>query len=151
MPILIAVRLPKRQKIALLFLFGLGLFEIVAAVLTKVYCLVPSLISYEYMNWYFREATVAMLVTNIPLTWTLARDFCPGLKRWIDEDTGVNEAHSWPGNMSSTRRLRFSGEPALQIGKDATTSREHIPPPAHLPQVTDEDIEKGLNGMVPVQ
>jgi hypothetical protein len=54
---------------------------IVAAILNKVYCLVPSLISYVYMNWYFREATVAILVTNLPLIWSLLRDVFPALKR----------------------------------------------------------------------
>ena len=77
-----AVRLPPRQKFTLVFLFGLGIFVIVAAILTKVYCLVPELISYVYMSWYFREATVAMLVTCLPLTWSLMRDIFPSLKSW---------------------------------------------------------------------
>lgn len=84
MPILIAVRLPKRQKIILLFFFVLGLFVIIAALLTKVYCLVSSLISYQYMNWYFREATISMLVTNISHMWSLVRDTFPGLKSQIN-------------------------------------------------------------------
>ncbi|PVH90026.1 hypothetical protein DM02DRAFT_665657, partial [Periconia macrospinosa] len=50
MPLLIAVRLPLRQKLILLGIFGLGIFVIIAGILTKVYCLVPSLISYVYMN-----------------------------------------------------------------------------------------------------
>ena len=58
----------------LVFVFGMGGFVIVAATLTKVYCLVPNLISYVYMNWYFREASVAVYVTNIPTLWPLVRD-----------------------------------------------------------------------------
>lgn len=84
-PLLVSVRLPLKQKLILVLLFGMGIFVIVAAILTKVYCLVPSLISYVYMNWYFREATVAMLVTNLPLVWSLLRDIFPALKSW----TGV--------------------------------------------------------------
>jgi hypothetical protein len=110
MPILIAVHLPPRQKIILLLLFGLGGFVIIAAVLTKVYCLVPSLISYVYMNWYFREATVAMLVTNLPLTWSLLRDIFPGLKKWANGDTDFKPV-TWPrssrsGTRSDGRRSR---------------------------------------------
>lgn len=143
MPILIAVRLPKRQKIILLLLFGLGLFEIIAALLTKIYCLVPSLISYEYMNWYFREATIAMLVTNIPLAWSLVRDMFPGLKRWINDYSDDYEPPSWPKNTSSDRRSRLSKELALQIMKDTTMSREHMIPSVHPSQTLDVDLETG--------
>ncbi|KAF2191467.1 hypothetical protein K469DRAFT_746793 [Zopfia rhizophila CBS 207.26] len=83
MPLLIAVRLPLRQKLILLGIFGLGIFVIIAAFLTKIYCLVPSLISYVYMNWYFREATVGMLVVNLPLTWHLLRTAFPSLRSWF--------------------------------------------------------------------
>lgn len=83
MPLLIAVRLPMRQKIILLGIFGLGIFVIISAILTKIYCLVPSLISYVYMNWYFREATVGMLVVNLPLIWHLLRTVFPSLRSWF--------------------------------------------------------------------
>jgi hypothetical protein len=83
MPLLIAVHLPLRQKLVLVGIFGLGIFVIIAAFLTKVYCLAPSLISYVYMNWYFREATVSMLVVNLPLTWHLLRTMFPSLRSWL--------------------------------------------------------------------
>ncbi|PWY90119.1 UbiD family decarboxylase [Aspergillus heteromorphus CBS 117.55] len=82
LPLMVQVRVPMKQKLILLILFGMGIFVIVAAVLNKIYCLVPSLISYVYMNWYFREATVAILVTNLPLIWSLLRDVFPALKSW---------------------------------------------------------------------
>lgn len=82
LPLLMQVRIPLKQKLILLVIFGMGIFVIVAAILTKVYCLVPSLISYVYMNWYFRETTVAILVTNLPLIWSLLRDVFPALKSW---------------------------------------------------------------------
>ncbi|PGH00654.1 hypothetical protein AJ80_09145 [Polytolypa hystricis UAMH7299] len=109
-PILTAVRLPLKQKAILLFLFGLGIFIIVAAILTKVYCLVPSLISYVYMSWYFREATVAMLVTNLPLTWSLLRDIFPALKSWTGgskttRPIGYNKSQS----RNSRRKLSHPG------------------------------------------
>lgn len=82
LPLMVQVRVPLKQKLILLILFGMGIFVIVAALLNKLYCLVPSLISYVYMNWYFREATVAILVTNLPLVWSLLRDVFPALKSW---------------------------------------------------------------------
>ena len=74
LPLLMQVRVPLKQKLILLVIYGMGIFVIVAAILTKVYCLVPSLISYVYMNWYFREASVAVYVTNLPLIWPLVKD-----------------------------------------------------------------------------
>ncbi|EGD86087.2 hypothetical protein H112_07007 [Trichophyton rubrum D6] len=110
-PLLMAVRLPQRQKLILVFIFGLGIFIIIAAVLTKVYCLVPSLISYVYLNWYFREATVAMLVTCLPMTWSLLRDIFPALKSW----TGGSRQDG-TGKVTSGRRT--GSRPPFQSTKD---------------------------------
>lgn len=73
-PIIMGLRVPIQQKLILLLIFGMGGFIIVSAILTKIYCLVPELISYVYMNWYFREASVAVYVTNIPLIWPLVKE-----------------------------------------------------------------------------
>ncbi|KAH6665186.1 hypothetical protein B0J14DRAFT_522404 [Halenospora varia] len=79
-PMLAAIRLPLQQKVIVLAVFGMGGFIIVAAILTKVYCLVPAIISYVYMNWYFREASVAVYVTNLPAVWPLLREIFPSLQ-----------------------------------------------------------------------
>ncbi|KAF3482273.1 uncharacterized protein GIQ15_05032 [Arthroderma uncinatum] len=104
-PLLMAVRLPQRQKLILVFIFGLGIFIIISAVLTKIYCLVPSLISYVYLNWYFREATVAMLVTCLPMTWSLLRDIFPALKSW----TGGSRQYG--SGKNATTRGRTNSRP----------------------------------------
>ncbi|EGC41691.1 conserved hypothetical protein [Histoplasma capsulatum var. duboisii H88] len=105
-PLLMSVRLPLKQKCILLFIFGLGIFVIVAALLTKIYCLVPSLISYVYLNWYFREATIAVLVTNLSLTWSLLRDTFPSLRNWSSGGSGpanrIGTALSTPRRPSRT-------------------------------------------------
>jgi len=154
-PILIAVRLPIRQKVILLLLFGLGLFDIVAAVLTKIFCLVPWLISYQYMNWYFREATIAMLVTNLPLIWSLLRDMFPGLKKWVNGDDVTYKPRTWPQNSSSAKRskdleLQSHSEQGWSEDNNKGTasatvsaSREHIVPGAAMSTVEEEDLEKG--------
>lgn len=82
-PLFMTLRLPRKQKMILLFVFGMGIFIVIAAILTKMYCLVPWLISYVYMNWYMREATVSILVTCLPMTWSLLRDLFPMLARWV--------------------------------------------------------------------
>ncbi|KAJ5883502.1 uncharacterized protein N7473_010388 [Penicillium subrubescens] len=103
-PMLLQVRVPMKQKLILLLLFGMGIFVIVAAVLNKVYCLVPALISYVYMNWYFREATVAILVTNLPLVWSLLRDVFPALKSWTGgSKKGTDRYKSGPWTSKNSR------------------------------------------------
>ncbi|KAI7473269.1 hypothetical protein KC357_g5567 [Hortaea werneckii] len=57
-PVVSKVKLPWLQKAPLLGVFGLGIFVIAAAILTKLYCFVPALLSYEYLAWYMREVTV---------------------------------------------------------------------------------------------
>jgi hypothetical protein len=104
-PMLVQVRVPLKQKLILLILFGMGIFVIVAAVLNKVYCLVPALISYVYMNWYFREATVAILVTNLPLVWSLLRDVFPALKSWTGgSKRGTDRYKSGPWTSKNNSR-----------------------------------------------
>ncbi|KAM5442555.1 hypothetical protein MferCBS31731_002434 [Microsporum ferrugineum] len=110
-PLLMAVRLPQKQKMILIIIFGLGIFIIIAAILTNLYCLVPSLISYVYLNWYFREATVAMLVTCLPMTWSLLRDIFPALKSW----TGGSRQYG-SGKGPSARRT--GSRPPFQSTKD---------------------------------
>jgi hypothetical protein len=73
-PLIIRLQITVQQKAILLLIFGMGGFVIVASILTKIYCLVPELISYIYMNWYFREASVTVYVTNLPTVWPLVRE-----------------------------------------------------------------------------
>ncbi|KXG49336.1 uncharacterized protein PGRI_032060 [Penicillium griseofulvum] len=112
-PMLVQVRVPVKQKLILVVLFGMGIFVIVAAVLNKVYCLVPSLISYVYMNWYFREATVAILVTNLPLIWSLLRDVFPALKSWTGgSKRGTDRYRSGPWTSKGGSNLAPYGQPS---------------------------------------
>ncbi|KAJ5948263.1 hypothetical protein N7466_001278 [Penicillium verhagenii] len=104
-PMMVQVRVPLKQKMILVILFGMGIFVIVSAILNKIYCLVPSLISYVYMNWYFREATVAILVTNLPLVWSLLRDVFPALKSWTGgSKRGTDRYKSQPWTNSKNSR-----------------------------------------------
>lgn len=108
-PLLIKIQLPLKQKLILVLLFGMGAFVIVAAILTKIYCLVPSLISYVYMNWYFREATVGLLVTNLPLIWSLLRDIFPNL------------LNSWTGGSRKGAERYYPSMPFSSANKSKVT------------------------------
>ncbi|KKK14858.1 hypothetical protein AOCH_001767, partial [Aspergillus ochraceoroseus] len=113
LPLLLQVKVPLKQKLILVVIFGMGIFVIVAAILNKVYCLVPSLISYVYMNWYFREATVAILVTNLPLIWSLLRDVFPALKSWTGGSKRANDRYRsgpWTSKASGYRNYGPSSQ-----------------------------------------
>ncbi|OCT48564.1 hypothetical protein CLCR_04148 [Cladophialophora carrionii] len=80
-PPVLSARLSIQQKLILGIIFGMGGFVIVAAILRAIYCLVPSLISYVYMNWYFREASVAVYVTTLPGIWVFLKEVFPIIQR----------------------------------------------------------------------
>lgn len=71
--------LPWRQKIVIAFIFSLGIFVILAALLTKIFNL-TDVYDAGYMLWYIREASVAVYTSNLPMIWPLLRDWFPCLR-----------------------------------------------------------------------
>ncbi|KAE8145204.1 hypothetical protein BDV25DRAFT_170723 [Aspergillus avenaceus] len=139
LPLLLQVRVPLKQKFILVVIFGMGIFVIVAAVLTKVYCLVPSLISYIYMSWYFREATVAVLVTNLPLIWSLLRDVFPALKSWTGgSKRGTDRYRSGPWTSKASGYGRHYG-PSSQL-RSEEFSMHHYNRNIGTPQKPASDV-----------
>ncbi|KIV91063.1 hypothetical protein PV10_05648 [Exophiala mesophila] len=102
-PPVMKARLSVQQKLVLGVIFGMGTFVIVAAVLRAIYCLVPSLVSYVYMNWYFREASVAIYVTILPGLWVFFREIFPILSKFgtsrkgTKATSGDNHTANWRG------------------------------------------------------
>ena len=104
LPPVLKARLSIQQKVILSIVFGMGSFVVIAALLRAIYCTVPALVSYVYMNWYFREATVAILVTNLPLIWSLLRDVFPALKSWTGgSKRGTDRYKSGPWTSKGSR------------------------------------------------
>jgi hypothetical protein len=79
LPLFLTLRLPLAQKLSVLFVFGLGAFVIVAALLNKIFNL-TDVYSTVYMLWYVREASTAVYVSNIPMIWPLLREWVPFLR-----------------------------------------------------------------------
>jgi hypothetical protein len=140
-PLLLRIRLPTKQKLILVVLFGMGIFVIVSAILTKVYCLVPNLISYVYMNWYFREATVAILVTNLPLVWSLLRDVFPGILRsWTGGSKKASDRYYPSTPWSNTNKSR--GSRGFGAASHVRSMRSHydIEEMGPMPQKEDSSV-----------
>ncbi|CZT45030.1 uncharacterized protein RSE6_05303 [Rhynchosporium secalis] len=80
LPLLTKLSIPLKQKLVLLVIFSMGLFVILAAILTKVFNL-SNFWEPTYMLWYTREASVAVYVSNLPMIWPLLREWFPVLKQ----------------------------------------------------------------------
>ena len=78
-PLVKKLKIHWKQKVILCLIFSLGLFVIVAAVLTKVFNL-SDIWDTSYMFWYTREASVAVYVSNLPMVWPLMREYIPFLQ-----------------------------------------------------------------------
>ncbi|KAL8798376.1 MAG: hypothetical protein Q9182_006717 [Xanthomendoza sp. 2 TL-2023] len=135
MPLLFKARIPLQQKMILLIIFGMGMFVIAAALLCKVYGLYPPLISYSYLNWFFREASVSVYVTNIPVIYSFLRETFPQLAKWgfstakgSATRSNGNSRHTRPGGkdiaMKPFNRLGSTTDEFDESPK--TQSQEHI-------------------------
>jgi hypothetical protein len=89
---LIRSRLPIRRKLILSGIFGLGIFVILAAVLNKYYSFSQPFGSL-WTFWYVRESSTALLVANLPFTWTLLRRIF-NLRAFDSSGTSSHQLHS---------------------------------------------------------
>ncbi|KAF2634481.1 hypothetical protein P280DRAFT_239584 [Massarina eburnea CBS 473.64] len=72
LPMFVRSLLPLKRKLILCGIFSLGIFVILAAVLNKYYSFHEPYRG-GWIFWYVREASTAILVANLPFTWTLLR------------------------------------------------------------------------------
>ncbi|KIW89703.1 uncharacterized protein Z519_09859 [Cladophialophora bantiana CBS 173.52] len=72
LPLFVKAHLELKKKILLVFPFSLGLFTMLCAILSKRLSFTHPYSS-EWVYWYCREASTAMIVTNMPYSWALIR------------------------------------------------------------------------------
>ncbi|KAH6633605.1 hypothetical protein C7974DRAFT_175244 [Boeremia exigua] len=70
---LIRSKLPWRRKLVLVGIFSLGIFVIAAAALNSYFSFAKPY-GRDWMFWYIRESSMAIIVANMPFTWTLLRE-----------------------------------------------------------------------------
>ncbi|KAF2848418.1 hypothetical protein T440DRAFT_401513 [Plenodomus tracheiphilus IPT5] len=70
---LIRSLLPMKRKIILCGIFSLGIFVIAASILNIYYSL-KNPYKATWIYWYVRESSTAILVANLPFTWTILRE-----------------------------------------------------------------------------
>jgi hypothetical protein len=113
LPLVFKMKMQLKQKLVLLFIFSMGMFVIVAALLTKIFNL-TNIWDPSYMLWYVREASVAIYVSNLPMVWPLLREWFPILR-------GMT-----PGGSSSRRDQKYSYDPSLSRSKPRTHLGEAV-------------------------
>ncbi|KAK5192811.1 hypothetical protein LTR99_010312 [Exophiala xenobiotica] len=72
LPLFITTHLEFKRKLLLIFPFSLGVFTMVCAILSKVASFNHPY-SAVWVYWYCREASTAMIVSNMPYSWALFR------------------------------------------------------------------------------
>ena len=72
LPLLLRVQMDLKRKLLLTLPFSLGVFTILCAILSKHLSFTQPF-SGEWVFWYCREASTAMIVTNMPYSWALIR------------------------------------------------------------------------------
>jgi len=71
---LIRSLLPLKRKLILCGIFSLGIFVIIASILNSYYSFMNPY-KQTWTFWYVRESSTAILVANLPFTWTILRQF----------------------------------------------------------------------------
>ncbi|KAG6003231.1 hypothetical protein E4U43_000950 [Claviceps pusilla] len=72
MPVFLQSQLALKKKFILIGVFALGSFTILSAILNKFHSFKNPFDS-QWIFWYIRESSTAIIVANLPLTWTVFR------------------------------------------------------------------------------
>src|SRR2546421_7182919 len=72
LPLLLRSKLPPKRKASLCGIFSMGAFVILSATLNKYYSFTQPF-SPIWTFWYVREASTAVIVSNLPMCWHLLR------------------------------------------------------------------------------
>ncbi|KAI4592931.1 hypothetical protein KJ359_010183 [Pestalotiopsis sp. 9143b] len=128
MPVFLKAQLPPKRKAVLVGVFLLGLFTILSALLSKAYSFGDPY-GTDWIVWYIREANTAIIVANLPFTWTLLQRMFK-LRSFHAKSTaetpGVTSrfrsAYGNLASMASRPRTQKGGEMDLS----ATESQEQI-------------------------
>ncbi|KAF2152344.1 hypothetical protein K461DRAFT_327886 [Myriangium duriaei CBS 260.36] len=109
LPIFLKTMMPLRKKLAICAVFGLGVFNIAAAIVNK-YNAFANTLGTEWTKWYVYECSTAIMVANLPFLYTLIRRiFGPlpldGTAKKRPERPSASKDHghadSWPRRLTA--------------------------------------------------
>jgi hypothetical protein len=117
---LIRSLLPLKRKLILCGIFSLGIFVIVASMLNSYYSF-KNPYKQTWTFWYVRESSTAILVANLPFTWSILRE-CFDLGSF-DESSPP----PWTFHSSRTAQGRRTAQLHSQATRTNATTRTHRP------------------------
>lgn len=122
LPLLLRAQLEFKKKLLLIFPFSLGLFTMLCAILSKQKSFSQPYSSY-WVYWYCREASTAMIVTNMPYSWALIRRIFK-LRSFFGDSTAANNqaAHAGQLNGYSVGAVALSSGPGSRNASKADGS-----------------------------
>jgi rhodopsin domain-containing protein len=125
-------RLSWSRKLILCGVFGLGVFTILSAVLNKYYSFTHPFGS-QWTYWYVRESSTAIIVANLPFTWSLLRRIFK-LKAF-DDNTSFRPKGYHSARTAAGRHPTYSG---FRSPPSSPTPRMHSPesPTPHSPPMS---------------
>lgn len=110
----------------------------------------------RYLNWYARESSIGIIVTNLPAVWSFLRDIFPELRKWgYRTSSGSRSEPAYASGQPRSRiTLAGTGDERYDMqhmgGLDImkrSTSEEHIIPHGNGP-VNGLTIEKNTTVVV---
>ncbi|KAJ4993800.1 hypothetical protein SVAN01_00854 [Stagonosporopsis vannaccii] len=110
---LIRSKLPWKRKVILVGIFSLGIFVIAAAALNSYYSFAHPY-GTTWMFWYIRESSMAIIVANMPFTWTLLREMFEVGD--FDEDAQPWTFHPHARTSIATRRTHDTTSSGARVG-----------------------------------
>ncbi|KAF2447430.1 hypothetical protein P171DRAFT_470702 [Karstenula rhodostoma CBS 690.94] len=138
MPVLIGSQLPWKRKLTLCCVFALGIFTILAAILSKYYSL-GTPYGAEWIYWYIREVSTAIIAANLPLTWTL-----------LQRIFGMSNFHSRnkssdPRSGKMTRQSKYRSTYGNLTSRTKDTG-DRIPKDPHPIDISPSESQEQING-----
>lgn len=124
-PIILKGNFKPAKKAALLGVFSMGIFVILAAILNKYYNFsMPG--TTVYMVWHIREASVSVMVANLMCWWPLLRKIFGwkafvSAKKSLVRSAGAGGKRRWLGS-----KMGASGHDDRDVDLERTGSRDAI-------------------------
>ncbi len=146
LPLLIKAHLPPKKKALLVFPFSLGLFTMLCAILSKRLSFTHPF-SAEWVYWYCRESSTAMIVANMPYSWALIRKVFK-LRSFFGDSTAGHVQAGQPRELNgySVGALQLDSQPRSRQASHPETEHRKLSWPKLRLHSTKDDSPTTLTG-----
>lgn len=125
LPLFMRAQLSTRKRLLLVFPFSLGFFTMACASLSKHLSFTQPF-SGDWVFWYCREASTAMIVANVPYGWTIVRKVFKVkafLRRGSSNELIGNSYQTHPASFSVTSPVTEKGHLSIAVSSISDRTR----------------------------